>query len=85
MSDYTAVTAFFFFLNIYNPTGSTSSSTSDHWLIRLAGASERSSVVSAEPILGPSITETPESAKLPVFGDKTLKATETSRCYKYLW
>lgn len=83
MPDYTAVTAFG--LNFYNHAGSTSSSTSDHWLIRLAGASERGSVVSAEPFLGPSIIETPESAELPVFGDETLKATETSKCYKYLW
>lgn len=80
--NYTAVTTFG--LNFDNSAGSTSSSTSDHWLIRLAGPSERASVVSAEPILGPSIIETPESAELPVFGDETLKATETSRCYKYL-
>lgn len=83
MSDYTAVTAFG--LNFYNPAGSTSSSTSDHWLIRLAGASERGSVVSAEPILGPSIIETPESVEHPVFGDETLTATETSRCFNSLW
>lgn len=83
LPDYTSETAFG--LNLYNPAGSTTSSTSDHWLIRLAGASERGSVVSAEPILGTSIIETPESAEFPVFGDETLTATETSRCCKYLW
>lgn len=51
----------------------------------MAGASERGSVVSAEPILGPSIVETLESAELPVSGDETHRATETRRCSKYLW
>lgn len=67
-------------LNSFNPAGSTSSSTSDHWLIRLAGASERGSVVSAEPFLGPSVTETRESVEQPVFGDEATE-TSTGRCY----
>lgn len=66
-------------LNFYNPAGSTSSSTSDHWLVRLAGGKERGSVVLGAPILVPSTIEAPESTEHPVFGDKTPKATDTSR------
>lgn len=69
-------------LNIYNPVGSTSSSTSDHWLVRLAGGSERDSVTLGEPNLGPLIIEAPDSTELPVFGDETPKTTATSR---YPW
>lgn len=69
-------------LNVYNPAGSTSSSTSDHWLVRLAGGSERGSVALGEPDLGPLIIEAPDSIELPVFGDETPKATATSR---YPW
>ncbi|CAN9505793.1 unnamed protein product [Ophioblennius macclurei] len=59
-------------------TGSTSSSTSDHWLVRLTGGSERGSVVSAGAI--PAHLESspaPESPELPVFGDELLKTVET--------
>lgn len=56
-------------------TGSTSSSISDHWLVRLTGGSKRGSVVSGahvEPL------QAPESPELPVFGDELPKTTETS-------
>ncbi|XP_034395601.1 ubiquitin carboxyl-terminal hydrolase 43 [Cyclopterus lumpus] len=55
-------------------TGSTSSSTSDHWLVRLAGGSKRGSVVSGGP--GPGLAgpiQAPESPELPVFGDEPPK------------
>ncbi|XP_035036928.2 ubiquitin carboxyl-terminal hydrolase 43 [Hippoglossus stenolepis] len=55
-------------------TGSTSSSTSDHWLVRLTGGSERGSVVSGGPLpaaLGP--LQAPDSPELPVFGDEPSK------------
>ncbi|XP_037331274.2 ubiquitin carboxyl-terminal hydrolase 43 isoform X1 [Pungitius pungitius] len=57
-------------------TGSTSSSASDHWLVRLAGGSERGSVVSGEPApLGP--IQVPESPELPVFGEDPPRTAET--------
>lgn len=63
--------------------GSTSSSASDHWLVRLAGGSKRGSVVSGGPIPGPpGPVQAPESPELPVFGDEPPKTVETSR---YLW
>ncbi|XP_074553263.1 ubiquitin carboxyl-terminal hydrolase 43 [Halichoeres trimaculatus] len=57
-------------------TGSTSSSTSDHWLVRLTGGSKRGSVGSGEPASGPSgPTESPE---LPVFGEEPIRTQETN-------
>uniref|UniRef100_A0A8C9XLL5 ubiquitinyl hydrolase 1 n=1 Tax=Sander lucioperca TaxID=283035 RepID=A0A8C9XLL5_SANLU len=48
--------------------GSTSSSTSDHWLVRLGGGSKRGSVVSGGAIPGPpGPTQAPESPELPLF------------------
>nr|XP_061805038.1 ubiquitin carboxyl-terminal hydrolase 43-like [Nerophis lumbriciformis] len=55
-------------------TGSTSSTTSDHWLVRLTGSSDRGAMVSAA-----SISETPglmhalESTDQPVFGEEPRK------------
>ncbi|XP_062294643.1 ubiquitin carboxyl-terminal hydrolase 43 [Scomber scombrus] len=58
-------------------TGSTSSSASDHWLVRLTGGSKRDSLVSAEPITGPpGSTQAPESPELPVFGDEPPKTVD---------
>ncbi|XP_068193807.1 ubiquitin carboxyl-terminal hydrolase 43 isoform X2 [Antennarius striatus] len=60
-------------------TGSTSSSTSDHWLVRLADGSKRGSVVSGGPIPGPpGPIQAPESPELPVFGDEPSKSVETN-------
>lgn len=60
-------------------TGSTSSSASDHWLVRLAGDSKRGSVVSGGPIPGPpGPTQAPESPELPVFREEPPKAVETN-------
>nr|XP_046270476.1 ubiquitin carboxyl-terminal hydrolase 43-like isoform X2 [Scatophagus argus] len=60
-------------------TGSTSSSTSDHWLVRLAGDSNKDSVVSGGPIPGPQgPIQAPESPELPVFGEEPLKTVETN-------
>ncbi|XP_051244016.1 ubiquitin carboxyl-terminal hydrolase 43-like isoform X2 [Dicentrarchus labrax] len=60
-------------------TGSTSSSTSDHWLVRLAGGSKRGSVVSGGPTTGPpGPIQAPESPELPVFGDEPPKTVETN-------
>ncbi|XP_069557346.1 ubiquitin carboxyl-terminal hydrolase 43 [Brachyistius frenatus] len=60
-------------------TGSTSSSTSDHWLVRLTGCSKRGSVVSGGPVPGPlGSTQVPESPELPVFGDEAPKTVETN-------
>lgn len=60
-------------------TGSTSSSTSDHWLVRLTGDSKRGSVVSGGPVPGPSgPVQAPESPELPVFGDEPSKTAETN-------
>ena len=78
---------FFFFLmcNVFNVffssfAGSTSSSTSDHWLVRLAGGSKRGSVVSGGPVHGPmGPLQAPESPELPVFRDEPSKTVETSR------
>lgn len=62
------------------PAGSTSSSTSDHWLVRLVGGSKRGSMVSGGPSPGPpGPTQAPESPELPVFGDEPPKTVETSR------
>uniref|UniRef100_A0A3B4ZFW4 ubiquitinyl hydrolase 1 n=1 Tax=Stegastes partitus TaxID=144197 RepID=A0A3B4ZFW4_9TELE len=62
-------------------TGSTSSSASDHWLVRLTGGSKRGSVVSGGPIPGPlGPTQAPESPELPVFGEEPPRRVETSRC-----
>uniref|UniRef100_A0A1A8GSF4 ubiquitinyl hydrolase 1 n=1 Tax=Nothobranchius korthausae TaxID=1143690 RepID=A0A1A8GSF4_9TELE len=60
-------------------TGSTSSSTSDHWLVRLTGGSERGSVVSGDP--NPAAyqnMQAPESPELSVFGDEPSKREETN-------
>lgn len=60
-------------------TGSTSSSTSDHWLVRLAGGSERCSAVSGGPVPG-HLESSPasDSPELPVFRDELPKAVETN-------
>ncbi|MED6278361.1 Ubiquitin carboxyl-terminal hydrolase 43, partial [Characodon lateralis] len=58
-------------------TGSTSSSTSDHWLVRLNGGSSSGSVVSGVP--SPALLEptyAPESPELPVFGDEPNRGVE---------
>lgn len=60
--------------------GSTSSSTSDHWLVRLNGGSSSASVVSGVPStahLEPGCA--PESPELPVFGDEPTREVEGSR------
>ncbi|XP_041862524.1 ubiquitin carboxyl-terminal hydrolase 43 isoform X2 [Melanotaenia boesemani] len=57
-------------------TGSTSSSISDHWLVRLTGGSKRGSLVSGGP--NPAHLEpvqAPESPELPVFKDETTEAS----------
>ncbi|XP_075309255.1 ubiquitin carboxyl-terminal hydrolase 43 [Odontesthes bonariensis] len=60
-------------------TGSTSSSMSDHWLVRLTGDSKRASVVSGGPHPAPlEPVQAPESPELPVFGDESPKTVETS-------
>ncbi|XP_060882872.1 ubiquitin carboxyl-terminal hydrolase 43 isoform X1 [Labrus mixtus] len=60
-------------------TGSTSSSTSDHWLVRLTGGSKRGSVGSGGPVPGPAGPhQAPESPELPVFGDEPTKTQETN-------
>uniref|UniRef100_UPI003AAEA8FE ubiquitin carboxyl-terminal hydrolase 43-like n=1 Tax=Centroberyx gerrardi TaxID=166262 RepID=UPI003AAEA8FE len=60
-------------------TGSTSSSTSDHWLVRLTGGSERGSLGSGGSISGPpGPTLAPESPELPVFGDEPPKQVDTN-------
>ncbi|XP_039979657.1 ubiquitin carboxyl-terminal hydrolase 43 isoform X2 [Xiphias gladius] len=57
--------------------GSTSSSTSDHWLVRLTGGSKRGSMVSGGPIPGPpGPIQAPDSPELPVFGDEPTKTVE---------
>ncbi|KAM7386371.1 hypothetical protein PAMA_009137 [Pampus argenteus] len=56
-------------------TGSTSSSASDHWLVRLTGGSKRGSLVSAGP---PGPTQAPESPELPVFVDEAPKTADTN-------
>ncbi|KAM8843992.1 ubiquitin carboxyl-terminal hydrolase 43 isoform 2-T6 [Spinachia spinachia] len=58
-------------------TGSTSSSASDHWLVRLAGGSKRDSVVSGGPA-PPGPIQIPESPELPVFGEDPPRAAETN-------
>ncbi|KAM4717512.1 ubiquitin carboxyl-terminal hydrolase 43 [Anableps anableps] len=58
-------------------TGSTSSSTSDHWLVRLNGGSSSGSVVSGVP--SPALLEpgyAPDSPELPVFGDEPKRGVE---------
>ncbi|XP_041634557.1 ubiquitin carboxyl-terminal hydrolase 43 [Cheilinus undulatus] len=60
-------------------TGSTSSSASDHWLVRLTGGSKRGSVGSGGPAPGaPGPPQAPESPELPVFGDEPSKTHETN-------
>ncbi|KAM9843138.1 ubiquitin carboxyl-terminal hydrolase 43 [Aulostomus maculatus] len=60
-------------------TGSTSSSNSNHWLVRLTGGNDRGSLVSAAPISGPAVpTQPPESPELPVFGEEAPKTLETN-------
>lgn len=64
---------------VFLSAGSTSSSTSDHWLVRLTGGSKRGSLGSGGSISGaPVPTPAPESPELPVFGDEPSKTTETS-------
>ncbi|XP_061567338.1 ubiquitin carboxyl-terminal hydrolase 43 isoform X1 [Cololabis saira] len=59
-------------------TGSTSSSISDHWLVRLTGGSKRGSLVSADPSSAPvEPAQPPESPEVPVFGDEPPKTVET--------
>ncbi|KAM4635716.1 ubiquitin carboxyl-terminal hydrolase 43 isoform 1-T1 [Polymixia lowei] len=58
-------------------TGSTSSSVSDHWLVRLKGGSEKSSQSSGGSTSGPPApTLAPESPELPVFRDEPSKAVD---------
>uniref|UniRef100_A0A3P9I7X8 ubiquitinyl hydrolase 1 n=1 Tax=Oryzias latipes TaxID=8090 RepID=A0A3P9I7X8_ORYLA len=60
-------------------TGSTSSSISDHWLVRLTDGSKRGSMGSADPspvLLDPK--QAAESPELPVFRDEAPRAVETS-------
>uniref|UniRef100_A0A665UNH6 ubiquitinyl hydrolase 1 n=1 Tax=Echeneis naucrates TaxID=173247 RepID=A0A665UNH6_ECHNA len=60
-------------------TGSTSSSASDHWLVRLTGGSERGSVVSGGPVHIPQgPIQAQNSPELPVFGDEPHKTEETN-------
>ncbi|XP_055079759.1 ubiquitin carboxyl-terminal hydrolase 43-like [Periophthalmus magnuspinnatus] len=62
-------------------SGSTSSSASDHWLIRLTGgSSERDSVGSGGALSGgpQGSTAAPESPELPVFGDEPYKSEDTN-------
>lgn len=60
--------------------GSTSSSASDHWLVRLTGGSKRGSVVSGGPVPGSlGAVQAPESPELPVFRDEPPKTVETCR------
>uniref|UniRef100_A0A3B4GYX8 ubiquitinyl hydrolase 1 n=1 Tax=Pundamilia nyererei TaxID=303518 RepID=A0A3B4GYX8_9CICH len=64
-------------------TGSTSSSASDHWLVRLTGGSKRGSVVSGGPVPGSlGAVQAPESPELPVFRDEPPKTVETCRGYQ---
>lgn len=72
------------FLLLLFLAGSTSSSASDHWLVRLTGGgSKRDSLVSAEPITGPpGPTQAPESPELPVFGDEPPKIVDISKYMK---
>ncbi|XP_034046366.1 ubiquitin carboxyl-terminal hydrolase 43 [Thalassophryne amazonica] len=60
-------------------TGSTSSSTSDHWLVRLTGDSKCSNQSSGVSILGPQRpTQVPESPELPVFQEESTKPVKTN-------
>ncbi|XP_054615322.1 ubiquitin carboxyl-terminal hydrolase 43 isoform X2 [Dunckerocampus dactyliophorus] len=60
-------------------TGSTSSSASDHWLVRLTGCSDRGALVSAASSLGlPVPMQPPESPELPVFGEEPSKTASTN-------
>lgn len=62
-------------------TGSTSSSASDHWLVRLTGgSSEQDSVGSGGALSGApgSSTPAPESPELPVFGDEPHTSEDTN-------
>lgn len=60
--------------------GSTSSSASDHWLVRLTGGSKRGSVGSGAPVSGSlGVIQAPESPELPVFRDEPPKTVETCR------
>ncbi|XP_017272254.1 ubiquitin carboxyl-terminal hydrolase 43 isoform X2 [Kryptolebias marmoratus] len=60
-------------------TGSTSSSFTDHWLVRLTGGSERGSVVSGgtKPAALKAM-QASESPELPVFRDESIKRAETN-------
>lgn len=59
------------FLSSVCLTGSTSSSMSDHWLIRLTGDSKRGSMVSRSSTTCPS--SIPDSPESPVFLDNGSK------------
>ncbi|KAG9277378.1 ubiquitin carboxyl-terminal hydrolase 43 [Astyanax mexicanus] len=55
--------------------GSTSSSVSEHWLMRLNGDSKRGSMVSRSSTTCPSIRDSPDS---PIFKDEALKDEKVS-------
>ncbi|KAM9745609.1 ubiquitin carboxyl-terminal hydrolase 43 [Menidia menidia] len=60
-------------------TGSTSSSMSDHWLVRLTGGSKRGSLGSGAPNPAPvEPVQAPESPELPVFVEESPKTGEKS-------
>ncbi|XP_077415170.1 ubiquitin carboxyl-terminal hydrolase 43 [Vanacampus margaritifer] len=60
-------------------TGSTSSNTSDHWLVRLTGGSDRGALASAASISGPPAPmQPPEATDRPVFGEESRKAADTN-------
>ncbi|XP_061556847.1 ubiquitin carboxyl-terminal hydrolase 43 isoform X1 [Phycodurus eques] len=60
-------------------TGSTSSTTSDHWLVRLTGGSDRGALVTAASISGhPAPMQLPESADVPVLGEELHKTADTN-------
>ncbi|XP_061893398.1 ubiquitin carboxyl-terminal hydrolase 43 isoform X2 [Entelurus aequoreus] len=57
-------------------TGSTSSSASGHWLVRLTGGGDKGAPASG---LGPPVpTRPPESPELPVFGEELSQTAETN-------